>query len=768
MSTAGDEFTVEDLMAPLSAGEDHRLAAHWRSRIEQHHRDVYAGVPMSKFPEDLRTYELILWESNAQIVIEVGVAHGGSTLWLRDRLFDFQRYRCGPAPVVLGLDVNLAAARSSFAGLPPEATAGIELLEGDVKDDAVVSAIREKVPRDAQVLVIEDAAHDAETTLAALRGLAPLIPEGGSTWSRILALTSMPFASTTRGRVARGSRSSNGFPVILWPPVPAPSRSAALRPYVPSRRTPAATARPMSEPTSPSRFGAPGLLVRRIVRRALQPVTVPLENEHARLADEVARTGSQAKDLGVAAESLGQRVSALEQALEAEVAYVQSTDAVLDGALRKDLRPGARVLRTPAGPCRRAICSLATGSYRSLLGRSALSFERYAERWGWDLILSTESLAAGRPAPWSKVPLLRSLLGHYDWVLWLDADVVVTDLDADISSEIREGKDLYLVEHPWLGQYTANSGVMLLRSNEWSRSFLDAVWAKAEFTDHPWWENAAVLELLGYGLAPARLVRPTPWLSRTQIMDRRWNSIELAPVERPAFVHRGFYDVWTRTRQVTADLQCALTGADPMTAGRERPAHRVTAPADVHRRQELPLLLNALDLTGAGVHVGVGKGEFSEWLLDIWRGEKLFSIDPWRTEVASCLDISQDEHDCRHAEAGRRLARFGSRSQLWQSSGAEAAPSFPAECLDLVYLAALRDDASTLAELGRWWPLVRPGGVIAAAAIPAARIHPECAARSQDAAHAFLGRISVEIHLMRDDPEGPGWMARKPTRRSKC
>lgn len=174
-----EDIAAVDLMAPLAEGRDVPLIEFWRARIGQHHRERYAGVPISKFPEDLRTYEHVLWERQPQVVIEIGVQHGGSVLWLRDRLFDFQRYRSGPAPQVLGVDVDLSSARSHFAGLPPEATAGIELLEGDVGEPSMLEAVRDRIPEGAEIFVIEDAAHDAATTHSALEGLAPLVKPGG-------------------------------------------------------------------------------------------------------------------------------------------------------------------------------------------------------------------------------------------------------------------------------------------------------------------------------------------------------------------------------------------------------------------------------------------------------------------------------------------------------------------------------------------------------------------------------------------------------------
>ncbi len=177
--TSPDEAVAIDLMQALAAGREVALADVWQARIEQHFDDSYAGVRIAKFPEDLRVYERILWERAPRVVIEVGVLDGGSALWLRDRLFDFQRYRCGPAPTVIAVDVELGGVRARFADLPSEASAGIELVEGDIKNEQLLATIRAMVPDGAEVFVIEDAAHDAETTLACLRGLAPLIAADG-------------------------------------------------------------------------------------------------------------------------------------------------------------------------------------------------------------------------------------------------------------------------------------------------------------------------------------------------------------------------------------------------------------------------------------------------------------------------------------------------------------------------------------------------------------------------------------------------------------
>ena len=328
-----------------------------------------------------------------------------------------------------------------------------------------------------------------------------------------------------------------------------------------------------------------------------------------------------------------------------------------------------------------------------------------------------------------------------------------------------------MVEHTWLGQYTANSGVMLTRSSDWSRAFLDQVWALDRYSEHPWRENAAVLDLLGYGLDPARQVRPTSWLRLTKLIDPRWNSIELARVDRPAIVQRGFYDTPTRARQVTGDLVCALGGADPLTAGWDRPARRITSVADVARREEIPLLLNALELTGTGIEVGVRKGHYSEHLLEHWRGERLVSVDPWRAAPADdYVDISnveQDAHDVNRMETASRLARFGDRSALWRSAGEDAAKEIAFESLDFVYLDARHDAASVTDDLRSWWPLVRPGGLIAGHGYVDGTL-PEGVFGVRPAVDAFFANLDIDVHVTTDDAPWLSWLVRKPLSRRQA
>jgi hypothetical protein len=199
------------------------------------------------------------------------------------------------------------------------------------------------------------------------------------------------------------------------------------------------------------------------------------------------------------------------------------------------------------GAPRRVLCSLGVGPYEDLLAISGITFEAYAALHGYDLRLSTRPLDHDRPPAWSKIALVRELLDGYDEVLWIDADAIFLDISKDIAELVRPDKDLYLVEHVYEQDESwrsANTGVFLVRSTPWARRFLDRVWAAEQYIDHPWWENAAVLDLLGYELAadltPPRKVRQTEFDAHVELIGLEWNSTagaSLAP--RPRIRHHG-------------------------------------------------------------------------------------------------------------------------------------------------------------------------------------------------------------------------------------
>jgi glycosyltransferase involved in cell wall biosynthesis len=206
-------------------------------------------------------------------------------------------------------------------------------------------------------------------------------------------------------------------------------------------------------------------------------------------------------------------------------------------------------------PLRKALASLAVGPHQELRGIARETLETYANRHGYELHLGEDTLAPERPVSWSKVQMIRDLLKSYDVVLWVDADAIIVDPSQDIAALIEPGKFLYVVQHEIGEQRIPNLGVFMVLAGEPTERLLDEVWRSTEFINHPWWENAAVLKLLGYNLHPCRLREPTALYRRVKLIDKAWNSVPLDASTAPFIKHYAGVSNAERSLQMRQDLQ---------------------------------------------------------------------------------------------------------------------------------------------------------------------------------------------------------------------
>lgn len=155
------ESTTIDLNKPL--------LDYYRERIlnQMQYVDSYKGVRILKFPEDLRTYERIIDENKPEVILELGVESGGSSIWFADRLDAL----CGGGDVI-GVDINLEVARENLSS-----DKRITLIEGDLASDEVIDSVKNAV-NGRRVMIIEDAAHSYECTYAALTNYSDLVHIG--------------------------------------------------------------------------------------------------------------------------------------------------------------------------------------------------------------------------------------------------------------------------------------------------------------------------------------------------------------------------------------------------------------------------------------------------------------------------------------------------------------------------------------------------------------------------------------------------------------
>lgn len=183
----------------------------------------------------------------------------------------------------------------------------------------------------------------------------------------------------------------------------------------------------------------------------------------------------------------------------------------------------------------RALVTFATGPYTALQEVALPGLEEYADRHGY-VLHSDPPANTERPASWLKVPLLRAALDEYEEVLWVDADVIIADGSRDIADEAPDDAWQGLVRHRTPDGVVPNCGVWLVRPA--MREILDRLWDMTQYLAHPWWEQGALCELLGYQGRPLQLTQPTGLYGRTYWLGLEWNSHEERdPSGSPRFAH---------------------------------------------------------------------------------------------------------------------------------------------------------------------------------------------------------------------------------------
>jgi hypothetical protein len=119
---------------------------------------------------------------------------------------------------------------------------------------------------------------------------------------------------------------------------------------------------------------------------------------------------------------------------------------------------------------------------------------QYCERHGYAFIHDAP-VPEDRPACWSKIPAILNALDNYRWVLWADSDTLIFNFEKRIEDFCDERYDLVVQSQDnffevigvpkadGLKVTPINTGVFLIQSTEWSRSFLREAYDQIQFID---------------------------------------------------------------------------------------------------------------------------------------------------------------------------------------------------------------------------------------------------------------------------------------------
>lgn len=208
---------------------------------------------------------------------------------------------------------------------------------------------------------------------------------------------------------------------------------------------------------------------------------------------------------------------------------------------------------------KRAIVTYAAGAHEELLDVAQPTFIEFAKRHNYDLYVNRDRPLLSDLCPaWNKIPLMLSLVDRYEEVVWFDCDLVVVDPSEDFPP-IGENKLHSLVRHFEAESEVPNTGVWRIMRG--ARPLLEKALEMETFYSHGWWEQAAVMTLMGYTVPPegsnfyrtkCRNVAETKWFKCCQFMRLSLNSHPNYRAEHSRIVHCSYPDMQQRIEVMRA------------------------------------------------------------------------------------------------------------------------------------------------------------------------------------------------------------------------
>lgn len=118
----------------------------------------WLGRPIIQYPQDLIAMQEIIWSVQPDLIIETGIAHGGSLIFSASML-ELNAGCGGPQDAeVLGLDIDIRPHNREAIEKHPMSKR-ITMIEGSSIDDAVVAKVHNFARDKKRVLVILDSNH---------------------------------------------------------------------------------------------------------------------------------------------------------------------------------------------------------------------------------------------------------------------------------------------------------------------------------------------------------------------------------------------------------------------------------------------------------------------------------------------------------------------------------------------------------------------------------------------------------------------------------
>jgi cephalosporin hydroxylase len=134
---------------------------------------TWMGRPIIQYPQDIMAMQELIWDIKPDLIIETGIAHGGSLIFSAAML-ELNAACGGPADAaVLGVDIDIRSHNKKAIEAHPMAKR-ISMIQGSSIAPEIIAQVKERAEKRQKILVCLDSNHTHEHVLAELNAYAKL------------------------------------------------------------------------------------------------------------------------------------------------------------------------------------------------------------------------------------------------------------------------------------------------------------------------------------------------------------------------------------------------------------------------------------------------------------------------------------------------------------------------------------------------------------------------------------------------------------------
>ena len=147
----------------------------------------WLGRPIIQYPQDMVAMQELIWSIKPDLIIETGIAHGGSLILSASMMAQLDMCEAIEAGVsfnpkessrkVLGIDIDIRAHNRAAIEAHPMASR-IQMIQGSSIAPEIIEQVKQVASGYSRILVYLDSNHTHEHVLAEMEAYAPLTSVG--------------------------------------------------------------------------------------------------------------------------------------------------------------------------------------------------------------------------------------------------------------------------------------------------------------------------------------------------------------------------------------------------------------------------------------------------------------------------------------------------------------------------------------------------------------------------------------------------------------